>query len=1096
VSDRTRRQPSSRGKDKSRLRAQEVRQLSLPFNFLHLHEQDDTAATPSPPAASHVYTIPPSAPFLPALFRALRDGRLIDGFTPGPLDYADVTIFLPTRRACRLARDAFLPVLGVEAAVLPRIVPIGDIDEDEFAFTGIAPGALAADALALPPALGPLERRFLLAQLVRKWAEAVAAQGTSEHGSEASLVARHPAAALALADDLARLMDDMTTREVPWSRLDGLVPDELDPYWQLTLRFLTIAREHWPAILAERGVIEEASRRDRLIAAEAARLAASPDRPVMAAGSTGSMPSTAKLLTAIARLPRGAVVLPGLDTELDDESWDTIGGAAPGCPPAPGHPQAAMHRLLDRMGVARRDVGRLVSPASHGRETLVSEAMRPAASTDKWRTRLDEIGAAIGPALAGVTVVEAANAEDEAAVIAVVLREALTLPERTAALVTPDRALARRVAVMLRRWNIEPEISDREPLGETAAGVFCRLTAEAALSGLAPVPLLALLKHPLARFGAREGDLERGVAALEHAILRGPRPAPGSRGLIAAFETFRSELARLKNGESSDIHRSDPRASLAPWELDDAEALLQRIKAALEPLESAAAREGGQDFAALAARHWEAVKRAGTDEASEMFAGRDGEALTAVFAEIAETVARTPYPVKADEYLEVFAAAIDGRKVDPHSGAGSRIRIYGQLEARLTGVDRVVLGGLVEGVWPPDARSDPWLSRPMRATLGLDPPERRIGLAAHDFAQLLGAPEAVLTFPAKRGGAPAVASRFVQRLAAVAGRPAWQEAVVRGERYRALARHLNAPQAPPRPVARPEPRPPRAARPTKLSVTEIEHWLRDPYTIYAKHILRLPRLDPVDAPPGGAERGSFIHETIGDFAATFADALPPAPYSELIRLGRQHFVSVRDFPEAHAFWWPRFERVARWFADFETRRRAGMAAAHAEIRGELTFPADPAGERTFRLTGRADRIEQLTSGGYAVLDFKTGVAPTSKQVQIGVSPQLTLEAAMLREGAFPGLSAGASVTELVYIRLNGGNPAGKELIVNLGKDHSPDAAADTALAELKALVTRFEDEATPYRPLILSMWSNRYGAYDDLARVKEWSLSGGEEGEE
>jgi ATP-dependent helicase/nuclease subunit B len=256
----------------------------------------------------------------------------------------------------------------------------------------------------------------------------------------------------------------------------------------------------------------------------------------------------------------------------------------------------------------------------------------------------------------------------------------------------------------------------------------------------------------------------------------------------------------------------------------------------------------------------------------------------------------------------------------------------------------------------------------------------------------------------------------------------------------------------------------------------------------------------VDAPPGGAERGSFIHDAIGDFAATWAVALPPDPYGELIRLGRQHFAHVKDFPEAHAFWWPRFERIARWFADFETRRRAGMAAAHAEIRGQLTFPADPAqgaGEqRTFRLTGRADRIEQLANGSYAVLDFKTGTLPSNKQVQIGVSPQLTLEAAMLREGAFPGLEAGASVTELVYVRLHGGNPAGKELTVSLGKGRSPDDAADAALAELKALVTRFEDEATPYRPLVLSMWSNRYGAYDDLARVKEWSLSEGEEGEE
>jgi ATP-dependent helicase/nuclease subunit B len=1086
VSDRTRRHPSSKGKGKARPHALTSPQLSLPFNFLQEH--DETAGVP--PTASRVFTIPSSAPFLPALIRALRDGRLIKGFTPGPLDYADVTIFLPTRRACRLARDAFMHVLGVEAAVLPRIVPIGDIDEDELVFAEMATGDLAAEALALPPALEGLERRFLLALLVRKWAEKLAPRA-----GETTLVVRHPAAALALADDLARLMDDMTTREVPWDRLDGLVPDELDQYWQLTLQFLSIARVHWPAVLAERGAIEQAARRDRLIAAEARRLASSPGKPVIAAGSTGSMPSTAKLLAAIAGLRHGAVVLPGLDTLLDEESWNAIGGAAqpgrPPLPPAPGHPQSAMHRLLVRMGLKRGDVGVLVQPLPHGREMLLSEALRPAAVTDKWRTRLDAIGAAAGPALDGVTVIEAANAEEEALAIAVALRESLTMPERTAALVTPDRALARRVAVMLRRWNIDAEVSDGDPLAETEAGVFCRLVAEAAFSGLAPVPLLALLKHPLARFSETEGHDGRGAAALERAILRGPRPAPGSRGLIAAFAGFRAELAKLKNGEASSVHRAEPRASLPPWELDAADDLLKRIATALEPLESVAAVSRSQDFAALAARHWEAVRRTGADNAGDIFAGRDGEALTSAFDDIIATVGHNPYPVTADDYLEVFDAAIADRMVRRHSAPGARIRIYGPLEARMTGVDRVIMGGLVEGVWPPDLRSDPWLSRPMRFTLGLDPPERRIGLAAHDFAQLLGAPEAFLTWPAKRGGAPAVASRFVQRLAAIAGPDAWDEAAGRGRRYLALARRLDAPDAPPRPVARPAPRPPRAARPSALSVTDIEHWLRDPYTIYAKHILRLPRLDPVDEPPGAAERGSFIHEAIGDFAKTYAEALPADPFSELMRLGRAHFASFRNFPEARAFWWPRYQRIARWFADYETQRRAGMASAHAEIRGELSIAA---GDRTFRLTGRADRIERLTGGGYAVLDFKTGTLPTSKQVQIGVSPQLTLEAAMLRNGAFPGISGG-SVAELVYVRLNGGNPAGEESIVKL-KDRTPDDAADAALAELKALVIRFEDETTPYRPLVLSMWSNRYGAYDDLARVKEWSLSGGEGEEE
>jgi ATP-dependent helicase/nuclease subunit B len=1038
---------------------------------------------------SHVFTIPPSSPFLPALIRALRDGRLVEGFAPGPLDFADATIFLPTHRACRLARDTFLEVLGADGAVLPRIVPIGDIDEDELIFADMATGDIAGDALALPRALGGLERRFLLARLVLKWTEGIASPT-----GETPLVTRHPVAALALADDLARLMDDMTTREVPWERLDELVPDEFDQYWQLTLRFLLIAREVWPSILAERGAIEPAMRRDRLIAAEAARLASRPGKPVIAAGSTGSMPATAKLLAAIAGLPHGAVVLPGLDTELDEESWSAIGGVAqPGrvsLLPAPGHPQFAMHALLARMGIKRSEVGILVAPSPHGRETLASEALRPAAVTDKWRTRLDGIRESVAPALSDVTVIEAANMEEEALAVAVVLREALTEPGRIAALVTPDRALARRVAVMLRRWNIVADDSGGDPLAETAAGVFCRLVAEAAVNGLTPAPLLALLKHPLARFAADEARHRRSVMALERAILRGPRPRPGSRGLIAALAGFRGELAKLKRGEASVIHYSEPRASLHAAELDEAEALVQRVATALEPLESAAASGRSQDFVGLAARHREAVRRASTDESGQIFAGTGGAALTAAFDEIAGQV--EPFAVSVGDYPELFGAAIADRVVRRPGAPGNRIRIYGQLEARLTGIDRVVIGGLVEGVWPPDPRTDPWLSRPMRHALGLDLPERRIGLAAHDFAQLLDSREVFLTYPAKRGGAPTVASRFVQRLAAVAGTALWEQALERGERYRELSRHLDAPAAPPRPIARPAPRPPRAARPTSLSVTDIEHWLRDPYTIYAKHILKLPRLDPVDDRLGAAERGSIIHDAIGDFAKAYAAALPDDPYRELLRFGERHFAHFADFPEARAFWWPRYERIARWFADFEAGRRANIAAAHAEIRGELSIAA---GDRVFRLVGRADRIEQLADGGYAILDFKTGKPPTNPQVEAGVAPQLTLEAAMLRNGGFPGLASGASIAELVYVRLNGGNPAGEECIVKL-KDRSLDAAADEALERLKKLVARFEDEDTPYRALVLSMWAHRYGTYDELSRVKEWSLSGSAGGEE
>jgi ATP-dependent helicase/nuclease subunit B len=375
----------------------------------------------------------------------------------------------------------------------------------------------------------------------------------------------------------------------------------------------------------------------------------------------------------------------------------------------------------------------------------------------------------------------------------------------------------------------------------------------------------------------------------------------------------------------------------------------------------------------------------------------------------------------------------------------------------------------------------------MRHDLGLDLPERRIGLSAHDFAQFLGAPEVILTRAAKLAGAPTVPSRFLQRLAAVAG-ARWTKVLERGAHYVELARVLDRPAAF-KQIERPRPRPPREARPTALSVTQIEHWLRDPYTIYARHILKLNTVDAVDTPPGAADRGTIIHDAIGDFTAKFAQEWPADPLRELLDLGKQKFAPYQDFPEARAFWWPRFERIAHWFVtEFEPARRRNSAGLAVEQDGYIDIPL---GERSFRLRTRADRIETRPDGRYAILDYKTGAPPSESQVKVGLSPQLTLEAAILRHGKFQNLPAGGSVAELAYVRLRGTEIAGEVCLRVKDKDKSPDAAADYALQRLTEIARLFENEKEPYRSLVHPMWTNRYGEYDHLARVQEWSLAGG-----
>jgi ATP-dependent helicase/nuclease subunit B len=1039
-----------------------------------------------------VFSVPPSIPFLRTVIAALIDGRLVAGFEARrqPERLTQATLYLPTRRAGRLVREIFLEELGRQAVLLPRIVALGDIDEDELAFAEEAESYGGATELELPPKLGELARRLTLARLVAAWAKSP---------GSAPLVVGGPASTLALAGDLARLMDDMVTRGVGWNALDGLVPDALDQYWQLTLQFLKIARDAWPAYLAEIGKIEPAARRDLLIDAEAKRLAIHHAGPVIAAGSTGSMPVTAKFLHVIASLPQGAVVLPGLDTDLDEGSWRSIGGERNDEGrftehPAASHPQFAMHALLERFGIGRGDVEILKSPASGGREVLVSEAMRPSNATAQWHDRLarPEIAAHVADGMKNLAVIEAPNPEMEALAIAIAMREARHL-QKSAALVTPDRALARRVMAALERWNLDFDDSGGDALIETSVGIFARLVADAVANGMEPPTLLALLKHPLCRLGAAPGAHAAAIEALELALLRGTRPQAGTKGLAMDFARFRDELAKLRSKETSSLHGSEKRTRLPDPRLDCVHALISALQAALAPMEGLSSNRP-YDLTEIAARHREALTALSEDADGIVvaFEGQEGLALASAFDDLLAEQRQSGLSVTLPDYPEVFQTAFADRAVRRPERPGATLHIYGPLESRLMQADRIIAGGLIEGVWPPTPRTDPWLSRPMRHELGLDLPERRIGLSAHDFAQLLGAEDVILSHSAKAGGAPAVASRFLHRLEAVAGEARWEAAKSAGEQYVHFALALDAPDEV-KPVAQPAPKPPRATRPLRLSVTAIEDWLRDPYTIYARHILKLEALDPVDMPLSAADRGSAIHDALGDFTKSFAKDLPADPIRVLREIGQKHFAPLMERPEARALWWPRFQRIVRWFSEWEAARRGEIAAIDAETRGEIPIHLDDG--RTFHLSARADRIEHRADGSFVILDYKTGAPPTGKQVRMGLSPQLTLEAAILREGGFEGIDAGSSVGELAYVRISGNNPPGEHMALKLRirneTPQPPDEAADYARAQLETLIRKFENESEPYRSLNLPMWTNRYGSYDDLARIKEWSAAGG-----
>ncbi|MGV2981523.1 double-strand break repair protein AddB [Camelimonas sp. ID_303_24] len=1086
-------------------------------------------------AQPRVCSIAPGAPFLEVLADSLLDGALIPGFRPRaePLGLATATIFLPTRRAARAFQDILLRRSGAGALLLPRITPLGDVDDDfelaseadDASQPGVANAAEFTTTIsgeALAPPIPAIERRLILTRLVLGWARQVDRALLRLSENEPLLAPASPADALALAGDLEKLMDQLTTQGVDWDALAAVVAARHSAWFGITLEFLRIVRDAWPAILAERGASDPTLRRHAMLLAEADRLIRQPPQgPMIVAGSTGSAPATARLIAAISRLPRGVAVLPGLDLDLDDASFALVAGdgaddgrgGGRGDETAFSHPQAMMARLLKVIGVSRAEVTPLgaPTPGAVARRRLLSEALRPASTTELWAEpgrRPD--AASVAAALDGVALVEAADEREEALAAAIAIREMLERPEATVALITPDRDLAERVCADLKRWGVEADDSAGSPLARTGAGRFARLAAEAAASNCAPRQLVALLAHPLVTLGWPRAVARRVAAAVEIGLLRGPEPPAGLQGLRAILEARRQEA----NGSFA----SRPLKRLRDRDWSRIAAAIDRLELALAPLREAAA---SGDLVAMLRAHRETLLRLAAQEEAEgqeasaaislpLQDSADGAALLQLFDDVIQAQ-DCELPGRLEDYPALFAGLANGRMVRSEGdgrgrGAHRRVRIFGLLEARLIESDRVVLGGLDEAVWPPAARTDAFLNRPMATALGMQPPERRIGQTAHDFVSAMGTRDVVITRAAKRGGAPTVPSRFLQRIRALTTTPgapadndagasnAWAQALARGQRFLDLVARL---EEPPRvaPLRRPAPVPPVELVPRSLSVTEVETLVRDPYAIYARHVLGLDPLDELATPPGASDRGSIIHEAVGKFAENWPTDLPADPLGELMALGEEAFRDLEAYPDVRAQWWPRFTRIAQGHVRWERQRRPGLERVLAEVSGRLEIPL--ANGDSFTLRGRADRIEIGRDGVMTIVDFKTGQSPTAKEVFAGFAPQLTLEAHMLRRGAFAEAPAGAWPVNLTYVQMSGGEPPLTEKPVKPGKDETrsvDDIIRDHAEGFVK-LISRYRagGAAWPARPY--AKYARRYNDYDHLARVREWARAGGEDAE-
>ncbi|GLQ12363.1 double-strand break repair protein AddB [Devosia yakushimensis] len=991
-----------------------------------------------------LYSIPPHERFLATLAERVMDGTLLGGWDQSsPFWLSDVTIVVPTRRARLALADEFARRGN---GLLPDIRTFGgDVNDEE-------PFLPPFDSAAPLPAATALERRLVLSRLVAAWAE-------TPDGRRAFSTPPTAAEILSMAESLGALIDDLLTEERSAADIRAIVPElggELGAYWQQTLTFLDIALSYWPQRLAAKGLEDSMKLRGLRLdrQAEAAPLLWG-DRPVIAAGSTGSIPATARLLRAIHLLPRGAVVLPGLDCSMSEADHAALLDEANN---PHGHPQYGLARLLRHLGAGVDAVTELGQP-DNLRTILVNRALALTKDTARWPgQRLTQLE--IGMACDGLSIIAGRNEDEEGRAVALAARQALA-GGKSVGIVTPDRNLARRIAAELKRFDIEVDDAAGAPLFQSAAGRLLRQILTLAAGNCAPVDLMALLRHRAALFGMARADIARLADDIELGLLRGQRPNPGLAGL-------RALLADNVAGVTAHVARR-----LHERQAEAIAALFGRIEAALAPL-LALMGESRISAGALA----EAICRA--FDAVADGAEIPGRTELADWASQMAAQAEEGHSFPPRGLDSVLAALMTGFQVRTREERRSDIAIWGQLEARLMNPDLLILCALNEDKWPEAADPGPWLSRGMRLAAGLEPPERRQGLAAHDFAQGLGNDSIIIAYSGRIGTSPALPSRLVQRLEAFAGEDnvaAWQK---RGETWLEQARRLDA-VTETRAASRPAPNPPVETRPRQLSVTEIETLLRSPYDIYARHVLGLRPLDALGETPEARERGTIIHDILARFVEEGHDVMAANAIDLLRQFAVEAFAGLEGIAERRDIWLRRFETAARQFLDFERERNGAVRRRHAEIEGLWPLPTG------FTLKGRADRVDEMVDGSLQILDFKTGSLPAPGAMKAFEAPQMLLEAQMARAGAMAGVPA-ADSSGLTYIKIGLGPEAFSPRDFSLGEGHTIMSAAAEIVERMQRHVDFFLFNDMPMPARILPLKTQRFaGAYDHLARVDEWT---------
>ncbi|MBR2922792.1 MAG: PD-(D/E)XK nuclease family protein [Alphaproteobacteria bacterium] len=935
--------------------------------------------------------------------------KLLNDYQNNILELSKVLILLPNRRAQRSLSDAFVKLNGMTPTLLPQMRAIGDVSEDEIMLSG---QNVQNEFVNLPEVIDPKERTMLFMRLIMS--------RYKDFGLEKVSLSQ----ACSLALELGGLIDTAQMYGLDWSNLKNLAPEEYAEHWQETLRFLEIITQYWPSILHERGVIDASERKNKLINIQCSIWQEQkPLQRIIIAGTTAVSPAMKNLVKTVLDLENGEVWLAGLDKELEEESFEIIDET---------HSQYELKQLLDFLEIKRNEIEDVVESVNRPREKLISEIMRPAISSDKW---LELEGVLEKGTFDGIKVVECDDLRLESIAIGIMIRKALEEKEKTIALVTPDRNLARRVACELKRWNIEVDDSAGIPLSLTPWGVFMRLCVTAVLSDVSREKILALMKSKIFTMGKDKSETEDAVTCLDKLLWRNDEKNEQAEKLLADFYEKATKFVKL---------------------LKDEKALLKDILTEhilfAESLVCDNVLSGEENL-------WK---------------GDDGQ-IGAGF--MADWIAKADVlgEIETKEYLQLFETMMSYIMVRRTRNTHNRVRILGPMEARLNHYDEIILGSFNEGMWPSSPKADPWMSRPMKKDFGFESPEKQIGVLGLDFANLLGAKNVCITRAKTNNDTPTIKSRWLMRLETIIQALKFEQKYLYDNEIAKLAKLLDKESGYYK-IEAPCPKPPVSARPRKMSASAFEKLLRDPYGVYAEYILKLKPLEALNKEKDMRDFGNLVHNVLEEFNKAYPSCLPENTADVLIKMVRKAFAKSDMQKEKLSFWVPKAEKMMAWVAKEEESYRHEVEKVNNEVWGSFCIDDLPGGK--FEVYARADRIDKLIGGKVNIIDYKTGSARTKNEVKKGYAPQLPIEGLIAERGGFDGVEK-AKVDSLMYWKLGDKKVCVAEDI---------DDILHKTEAHIREVVNLFDFETTGYLSRPNPKEVPEYSDYEHLARVKEWSV--------